>query len=1071
MSIIDSLSEGYQHLWKKFIQPERVKYNLGDIAPKRQMICQGTIMVDRISFKVKHHEIDLFCTLLVPTLRKDASSKIPEQLKPGEFPPNAQKKACLVYFHSHTGSSIEGSFLLYQTLPKLISLCIFDFGGAGYSTGQYITLGHQEQEQAASVLFNIKKKFRYERIGVWGKSMGAVAAILLASETSIIDAMVLDSPFDTLENSVNSIMKQNSGMPSLLIGGTMGLLSGTLKEKAGFDLYQIRPIDVVKKIDIPSIFLTGEKDNIVPLDNFMNVYRQYGGPKEVYVIEGRNHSDNEIVDQQLKNAISRFFDENLLKKVHIMNQSVNASRISFEGIPNELSSRRTYRMSSNNRKILKNSDSEIVFKKKTPAEKLLSNSNSQNGMMRFDKSYRPSLNNRGTELSHSTSQISNGDQQFFYQNPMIRSTQGSLQLLNNTQRGEKGSLKNSVMGTDFDEGVMESSRISIAEQPEQIQRSSTSRVYSRQRNATILDEIKDEEPLTFKQAISSQNPFHKQSNPQQGFGKYKMGSILIVDSPQKRYNSQLKARPNPLQNKMSLPLNMANRYSVQNQNDNNSQKLQMKYSRQAEKLFKRRQVNINEVKSLQTSNDSIHNTNSKKRVHNNKNPFHSNLTTNQMRQISNPLQSSLNDQKYQKLNDESIRNNQRNTLIMNKSTENFNNYYSQKPKNDLYSQTSQSSLKKNNPFPSNKIIEEDNTSSYNIFKPLKVTSMNSSPDRLLRKSRSVQPQRPNFSKIEVPDSNKIKKNKSIHDKNGFDFEYKPHINYSQDSNNLMFKSTNNISNLQSRPGYNRNSSIFSENKPSLYQKDKSKIENSISSKKLQNYFKKQGRGGNNPLLFGGVKKNRNQKDNLFLDQDKSQKKKMPYFGVSFGPNDNIKNPTSNQPKIINSIKPSFIQKLNSIKVSRNPSTTILHTTFNSRQAQPLLKVNRRQDKNSQGRFQNILKNTFQERQPEALMNPARRKTNSSFSYQKNLLFGNHQKGELSNIHSPKVRSSNQSISRKREDFLREMNNQQKQQQQQRYNNKNVNLNADRNKNGYGYGNIHSKNIQRGFLSNHQVMNR
>jgi len=56
-------------------------------------------------------------------------------------------------------------------------------------------------------LFNLRSVIGYRKIGVWGKSMGAVTAIYLASKTTLIDAMILDSPFDKLKNVVLNLMQ------------------------------------------------------------------------------------------------------------------------------------------------------------------------------------------------------------------------------------------------------------------------------------------------------------------------------------------------------------------------------------------------------------------------------------------------------------------------------------------------------------------------------------------------------------------------------------------------------------------------------------------------------------------------------------------------------------------------------------------------------------------------------------------------------------------------------------------------------------------------------------------------
>ena len=73
--------------------------------------------------------------------------------------------------------------------------------------------------------------------------MGAVTAIFLASKTTLVDAMVLDSPFDKLKNVVMNLMEQHSNLPSLIIRGAVSIIRRTVLEKAKFDIFDVNPIN------------------------------------------------------------------------------------------------------------------------------------------------------------------------------------------------------------------------------------------------------------------------------------------------------------------------------------------------------------------------------------------------------------------------------------------------------------------------------------------------------------------------------------------------------------------------------------------------------------------------------------------------------------------------------------------------------------------------------------------------------------------------------------------------------------------------------------------------------------
>lgn len=56
--------------------------------------------------------------------------------------------------------------------------------------------------------------YGYERYTLWGRSMGAVAALMYAEyKPQQIDFMILDSPFSTLVNMVNDAARTYVSLP------------------------------------------------------------------------------------------------------------------------------------------------------------------------------------------------------------------------------------------------------------------------------------------------------------------------------------------------------------------------------------------------------------------------------------------------------------------------------------------------------------------------------------------------------------------------------------------------------------------------------------------------------------------------------------------------------------------------------------------------------------------------------------------------------------------------------------------------------------------------------------------
>lgn len=85
--------------------------------------------------------------------------------------------------------------IVETVLKSSMNFVTFDFAGCGKSEGAHISLGSKEHLDVKSVVDHLRREWAIERIVLWGRSMGAVAAIHYEAEVQACVALVLDSPF------------------------------------------------------------------------------------------------------------------------------------------------------------------------------------------------------------------------------------------------------------------------------------------------------------------------------------------------------------------------------------------------------------------------------------------------------------------------------------------------------------------------------------------------------------------------------------------------------------------------------------------------------------------------------------------------------------------------------------------------------------------------------------------------------------------------------------------------------------------------------------------------------------
>uniref|UniRef100_A0A7S2J0W2 Serine aminopeptidase S33 domain-containing protein n=1 Tax=Haptolina brevifila TaxID=156173 RepID=A0A7S2J0W2_9EUKA len=165
------------------------------------------------------------------------------------------------------------------------------------SAGDYISLGWHEKDDLAAVLDHLRATGLVTSIALWGRSMGASSAVLQASRDPTLAGLVLDSPFASLEQValelVTSAPETVPGAPSIppfLVKTALRVVANSVKSRAGFDLYKLRPVDAAKTCFAPSLFGCGAEDILVRPHHSQQIYDGYAGDKNVVKFEG-DHND------------------------------------------------------------------------------------------------------------------------------------------------------------------------------------------------------------------------------------------------------------------------------------------------------------------------------------------------------------------------------------------------------------------------------------------------------------------------------------------------------------------------------------------------------------------------------------------------------------------------------------------------------------------------------------------------------------------------------------------------------------------------------------------------------------
>ncbi|GAC1389187.1 MAG: hypothetical protein NVS4B11_01010 [Ktedonobacteraceae bacterium] len=180
---------------------------------------------------------------------------------------------------------------------------LFDFQSYGRSQGTLSTLGMVESEDILAAISYLRglPDTMYSKVGVLGLSMGATAAVLAASRTNDIVALVAEScPVDATRVTSDVPSEEARDADQQLV-----------EDEFGVDITQARPIDVVHKLagHTPIFFINGDVDHVTPLSGMYTLYQAASDPKQYWIAPGAEHAASFAVDTAGYMAhVNAFFD-------------------------------------------------------------------------------------------------------------------------------------------------------------------------------------------------------------------------------------------------------------------------------------------------------------------------------------------------------------------------------------------------------------------------------------------------------------------------------------------------------------------------------------------------------------------------------------------------------------------------------------------------------------------------------------------------------------------------------------------------------------------------------------------
>ena len=205
----------------------------------------------------------------------------------------------VILLHGYTGSKEMMYPYAYRYAQHGFNALAPDFRCQGESEGDYIGLGATDSRDLLLWIGMILQRDPDAEIVLHGLSMGASAALILSGMEEIphnVKAIISDCAF----TDAYSMFREKIGswfyLPAFPVVDSANLM---IRLRAGYDLRETSPLNAVTRSSIPTLFIHGREDRMIPVEMCRQLYDAAACPKEILIIEGAGHAQAGTRDPEL----------------------------------------------------------------------------------------------------------------------------------------------------------------------------------------------------------------------------------------------------------------------------------------------------------------------------------------------------------------------------------------------------------------------------------------------------------------------------------------------------------------------------------------------------------------------------------------------------------------------------------------------------------------------------------------------------------------------------------------------------------------------------------------------------
>jgi hypothetical protein len=194
----------------------------------------------------------------------------------------------VVIVHGYGGDGNTMNCAVKKFHDNGFNVVVPDLRGHGESDGKYIGMGWLDRLDVLEWCDKIVKGEKNAKIVLYGVSMGGASVLMAASENinNNIKCVISDCSFDSVGGIINRQIKKVMKLPASPILFCLDLICS---HKAGYHIVNKSISKRVKKIKIPTMFIHGDSDELVPVSCAYTLFESAKCKKDILIVPNSGH--------------------------------------------------------------------------------------------------------------------------------------------------------------------------------------------------------------------------------------------------------------------------------------------------------------------------------------------------------------------------------------------------------------------------------------------------------------------------------------------------------------------------------------------------------------------------------------------------------------------------------------------------------------------------------------------------------------------------------------------------------------------------------------------------------------